>query len=103
MRESGAQSCADGAGVAIFAATGDLSWFSNNDGGSRSVGREVSLSEGNSSLPFADSFVGDEQPFGQLALGEALFLSQPGKKAAKGFFVQFVHIQSPRGVLLAPV
>ena len=38
MRESGAQSCADGAGVAIFAATGDLSWFSNNDGGSRSVG-----------------------------------------------------------------
>lgn len=55
------------------------------------------------SLPFADSFVGDEQPFGQLALGEALFLPQPGKKAAKGFFVQFVHIQSPRGVLLAPV
>src|SRR5699024_3851613 len=38
VRESGAQSCADGAGVAIFAATGDLSWFSNNDGGSRSVG-----------------------------------------------------------------
>lgn len=69
----------------------------------RGLSMTISLTLGNSSLPFADSFVGDEQPFGQLALGEALFFPQPGKKAAKGFFVQFVHIQSPRGVLLAPV
>ena len=43
----------------------------------------VSLTLGNSSFPFADSFIADSNQLGELPLGQTLLLAQPRHKGAK--------------------
>lgn len=51
----------------------------------------VSLTMGNSALPFADGFIRNIQAGGKLLLGHALFPAQLCQKTPKSDLVQFVH------------
>ena len=55
----------------------------------------VSLTLGNSPLPFAHRFIRDIQPFGQRPLGQPLLLPQDGQEGAESFLVNAVHPVSP--------
>ena len=52
----------------------------------------VSLTMGNSALPFAHRLVGDVQRLGQLLLGQALPLALFGDKSTEKLFVQSDHL-----------
>ena len=52
----------------------------------------VSLTMGNSALPFADRFVAHAQPAGQLELGQTQLTAEPADQRAGSYIV---HLPSP--------